>query len=111
MEDPDSTSNEPLKPSKRKVVAIVTLQVHHDMYFTDKLPWEYETKYLRTLCTECHALLHRSDDTPVYRGDSPLPSRRQSQMCEVCDGVGRVPYHDEDDGICDACGGRGFMRD
>lgn len=30
------------------------LQVHHTIYFTGKHPWEYDNKYLITLCGNCH---------------------------------------------------------
>lgn len=31
-----------------------TLHVHHLMYFKGKAPWDYEPKFLRTLCDNCH---------------------------------------------------------
>lgn len=36
----------------------VTLQVHHEMYVQDKLPWEYPLSDCRTLCKGCHAKKH-----------------------------------------------------
>jgi len=34
------------------------LQVHHKVYHEGKLPWQYGTKHLTTLCKECHAAEH-----------------------------------------------------
>lgn len=35
-----------------------TLQVHHKVYHKGKLPWQYGTKDLTTLCKGCHAAEH-----------------------------------------------------
>src|SRR5690349_359222 len=32
-----------------------TLHVHHNEYISGREPWEYEDKYLTTLCEECHS--------------------------------------------------------
>ncbi len=34
------------------------LQVHHTEYIDGLMPWEYEDKYLVTLCDECHSTHH-----------------------------------------------------
>lgn len=34
------------------------LNVHHSAYIYGREPWEYDNKYLVTLCHECHAKLH-----------------------------------------------------
>jgi hypothetical protein len=31
-----------------------TLQIHHKRYFRNKAPWDYEDRYLTTLCETCH---------------------------------------------------------
>lgn len=31
-----------------------TLHVHHCLYFPKMEPWEYQDRYLRTLCDDCH---------------------------------------------------------
>jgi hypothetical protein len=33
-----------------------TLCVHHLKYFKNKEPWDYDNKYLETLCIECHTI-------------------------------------------------------
>jgi len=37
----------------------VVLQVHHEIYREDKLPWEYALSDCRTLCKGCHAKEHK----------------------------------------------------
>lgn len=36
------------------------LQVHHGYYEKGKLAWEYENKYLHTLCSNCHDVHHKN---------------------------------------------------
>jgi len=35
-----------------------TLTVHHKKYIYGKEPWEYDGKYLITLCEDCHESVH-----------------------------------------------------
>ncbi len=48
------------------------LQVHHKQYHTfkvngeRKLPWDYDDKYLVTLCDSCHGRGHRKFRIPVF---------------------------------------------
>ena len=37
----------------------VVLQVHHEVYREDKLPWQYALSDCRTLCKGCHAKEHK----------------------------------------------------
>ena len=34
------------------------LNVHHLIYYKNKLPWEYELKDIVTLCDKCHTVIH-----------------------------------------------------
>jgi hypothetical protein len=43
-----------------------TLHVHHNYYSQGKLPWEYPDSCYRTLCFECHELLHNA---PIITDD------------------------------------------
>lgn len=36
----------------------VRLHAHHKRYVEGRLPWEYATAELRTLCAGCHAVEH-----------------------------------------------------
>ena len=48
------------------------LQVHHRQYHVNnktglkKYPWQYENKYLITLCRECHETGHRLIQVPTF---------------------------------------------
>ena len=39
-----------------------TLHVHHYLYKKDRKIWEYNNKYLTTLCDECHSNWHTIND-------------------------------------------------
>jgi len=36
------------------------LHVHHSFYIKGKQPWEYETTWLRVLCSDCHDNEHHN---------------------------------------------------
>lgn len=38
-----------------------TLAVHHTYYLAGRLPWQYPTWSLKTLCSDCHNHKHRLD--------------------------------------------------
>ena len=48
------------------------LEIHHKQYHFDHkkgqmvLPWEYDDKYLITLCSKCHETGHQLYKVPVY---------------------------------------------
>lgn len=48
------------------------LEVHHRQYHKQRLtgafrrPWEYEDKYLVTLCSRCHKAGHEQYKVPVF---------------------------------------------
>jgi len=49
-----------------------SLQVHHRQYHRfiksgeKKMPWEYQDKYLVTLCMDCHQIGHKYYKVPVF---------------------------------------------
>ena len=49
------------------------LQVHHRQYHIKKrsgkfaLPWEYNVKYLMTICSSCHQKGHSIYDIPKFK--------------------------------------------
>jgi 5-methylcytosine-specific restriction endonuclease McrA len=49
------------------------LQVHHRQYHINaktghkKKPWEYDQKYLITLCQECHEIGHNQYIIPIFK--------------------------------------------
>lgn len=45
--------------------ALHGLDVHHNIYIDNKLPWDYDDKDLITLCKTCHSKIH--DKRPEYK--------------------------------------------
>jgi len=49
------------------------LEIHHRQYHQDintgfkKEPWDYEGKYLITLCHDCHSAGHQQYNIPVFK--------------------------------------------
>lgn len=43
------------------------MNVHHGVYFKDRMAWEYESKYLHTVCKDCHKLAHNFIDSTNER--------------------------------------------
>jgi len=54
-----------------------SLHVHHKVYVYGRMPWEYNEKYLETLCKECHSKEHEckksftTKDKNVARDSKP----------------------------------------
>jgi hypothetical protein len=96
-------------PADSIIVGEIILQVHHQLYFFDKLPWEYDRKHLQTLCSECHTLVHLTTKIYCYWDDS-LQSGMELQPCIKCNGQGYLPqYMHVSNGICFRCGGEGVL--
>lgn len=117
-ENPDSTYNalldgtftgKKLRVSRFDIVGNVVIQLHHKLYFWNKLPWEYERKYLMTLCYECHKDEHRDNQIYLYQ-DETMQYRREIPICWKCDGTGYLKeYNHIDYGNCWACDGAGII--
>lgn len=49
------------------------LEVHHRQYHIDiksgmkREPWDYDSKYLITMCGECHEAGHKQHNIPVFK--------------------------------------------
>lgn len=50
------------------------MNVHHGVYFKDRMAWEYESKYLHTVCEDCHNLAHDFIDSINKRIGSMNPT-------------------------------------
>ena len=50
------------------------LHIHHGYYEKGKKPWEYENKYLHTLCIDCHKRYHETFDMFVKLTGEMMPS-------------------------------------
>lgn len=42
-----------------------TLHIHHLKYEYGNKPWEYEDKYLITICKDCHKVIHSLQDSEL----------------------------------------------
>jgi 5-methylcytosine-specific restriction endonuclease McrA len=62
------------------------LEVHHKVYVSGRQPWEYDDRYLVTLCNKCHAKVHENNpgsnfltrDKKIIR-DSSIVKKKQKQ--------------------------------
>ena len=43
------------------------LHVHHKIYIQGRNPWDYESKYLVTLCGSCHSNLHETKKIAIVK--------------------------------------------
>jgi hypothetical protein len=50
------------------------LHVHHGYYDRDRLAWEYENKYLHTLCESCHKVHHEKLQMLMKLSGEMLPT-------------------------------------
>ena len=86
-----------------------TLHVHHKLYIENREPWQYKDENLITLCSDCHAEIHKTETTPLLSETgrviySDLP------ICDRCDGRGELPqYKYYMNGICFKCHGTGVL--
>ena len=114
IKNPDeysSTFLELAEPTGNTMIGRVVLQVHHKLYFENKLPWEYKFTDLVTLCQDCHEEVHRNEIIYTYFDESKS-LRKSYPKCLKCGGTGHLPhYHYWAQGICFGCGGRGIIYD
>lgn len=87
----------------------VILHVHHRYYIMDKLPWDYKSDALITLCHECHNQVHHEEQIPVYSTIGELYS--EISPCTRCQGSGYLPHYSHvKGGICFLCSGSRFNK-
>jgi len=102
----------PIKPGPTKMVGHkIVLQLHHKLYFNERLPWDYNSIYLQILCSVCHKLVHTTSIIYTYQ-DETMKFRKKLTNCAKCYGAGYIPeYSYRDNGICYECGGAGILFD
>jgi hypothetical protein len=82
------------------------LQVHHRYYIKGRLPWEYKSDALQTLCAECHQKLHNAERIKVYEAVEGIMIELECQPCSRCNGAGYFPqYKKVNNGRCFKCEG------
>lgn len=92
-----------LKPTGKRVM----LQVHHKLYFWNKLPWQYDRKHLQTLCYDCHMQVHKNSKILMYK-DETMTLKATPQICKRCEGTGYFhQYSHIKHGVCFDCWGSG----
>jgi 5-methylcytosine-specific restriction endonuclease McrA len=52
------------------------LHIHHTIYIQNKKPWEYNNKYLITLCKNCHNQLHKNKKIKTYKKEPNLKKEK-----------------------------------
>lgn len=86
----------------------IHLEVHHEFYIRNLLPWEYDDALI-TVCNECHAVIHQEQKIPVYFDESKSKSVN-NDPCEKCGGIGLLEmYNHVQNGICFQCHGTGVQ--
>lgn len=84
------------------------LQVHHNYYLVDRLPWDIEHSALVTLCRNHHQERHNGKTMPTYKwsNGSLIETENLSSYCTRCLGMGYFPeFRHVEDGICFRCRG------
>lgn len=101
----------PIFSCRTTIVGEIVLQIHHKLYFNDKLSWEYNFKNLQILCSACHKLAHTTTIIYTYK-DETMQFRKQIANCSKCHGLGNIiEYSYRENGICYECGGAGVVFD
>ncbi|MGX5818004.1 hypothetical protein ACWKWU_07400 [Chitinophaga lutea] len=84
------------------------LHVHHKYYILGRLPWEYKSEALVTVCHNCHVKIHDEEMIPVFVDDS-FKEKIDLTPCDRCNGTGFLEQHFHvQNGICFRCNGRKF---
>ncbi len=95
-------------PIGKKIDNPTILHVHHEYYIFGHAPWEYKLTALKTVCHECHHVIHKSYKIPVFIDESRQESIELTP-CSRCNGTGFLEeYHYFQNGICFKCEGRKF---
>ncbi|KFF11162.1 hypothetical protein [Flavobacterium hydatis] len=86
----------------------IFLHVHHKYYIKNRLPWDYPSEALISLCKNCHQKIHDTENIPVYLNDL-MQTELSLKKCNRCNGSGYIPqYHYYMDGICFECNGNEY---
>jgi len=85
------------------------LNVHHEYYQDDTLPWDYPDSALTTLCLFCHENHHK--DQKIIHKDKAGNHIGYLTPCNRCNGTGYLPeYFYHENGICFNCNGAKYLE-
>jgi hypothetical protein len=84
------------------------LEVHHTRYILNRLPWDYKSEDLITLCNHCHTEFHQNNKVPVYSEDEL--TMLDYEICDRCNGSGYLPeFRHVQGGVCFKCKGEKYL--
>lgn len=101
---------QPILPNRVKEIGRTILQVHHRLYYFNKLPWQYLDNEMMVLCVDCHMRLHASEVIYTYKDES-RSFRRLTPPCPKCEHGYIHEFRHRDNGICYECWGEGISFD
>jgi hypothetical protein len=85
------------------------LQVHHIYYQDGKMPWDYPSSALKTLCWICHQRFHATERVAWLDATGKLKGKLTP--CIRCGGTGYLPQYDYYmNGICFNCWGIRYLE-
>lgn len=85
------------------------LEVHHNRYILNRLPWDYKNDDLTTLCNHCHTDFHNNNKVPVFSEDELV--ELEYEACNKCNGTGYIPqYSHVQGGVCFQCMGDKYTQ-
>jgi hypothetical protein len=85
------------------------LEVHHNRYILNRLPWEYNNEDLVTFCNHCHTDFHKNNTVYVYSEDEL--TKLDYEICNRCNGYGYLPeYRHVQNGVCFQCMGERYTQ-
>ena len=82
------------------------LNVHHRYYIYRRYAWNYDNSSLITLCSRCHALVHKTIAPLIYAENQNRLVVMNFTPCYRCNGAGYFPeYKKIESGVCFRCRG------
>lgn len=85
------------------------LEVHHNRYIFNRLPWEYNNEDLVTFCNHCHTDFHNTNKVLVFSEDELV--ELEYEACSKCNGTGYIPqYNHVQGGVCFQCMGNRYTQ-
>lgn len=88
-----------------------SLEVHHNYYIIERLPWNYDDNCFVALCKDCHIKRHEKGAIPVFTKDDLLERSHNLIVCDRCNGRGWFEeYSHVENGVCFKCLGEKYIE-